>query len=289
MSYPSYPEYKESGVDWPGQMPSHWAVKRLRHVTDLNPGKSRVRGYDPEMETTFLSMEAVGEDGSLDLTANRLLSDVIDGYTYFQEGDVAYAKITPCFENGKAAILRGLKNGIGFGTTELTVLRSYSDHATPDYLFRVITAEPFRSLGKSSMYGAGGQKRVPDDFARNFPIPCPPLPEQTQIARFLDHQTARIDALITEQQRLIELLKEKRQAVISHVVTKGLDRDVAMKDSGVEWLGEVPAHWSTCKASYLGEFFGSEPIPDNEVVSDGNVPILLSSSNNCSTTRIQCS
>ena len=275
MSYPAYPEYQDTGLDWLDQMPSHWSVKRLRHVTDLNPGKSRVRGYDAEMETTFLPMEAVGEDGSLDLAATKRLSEVIDGYTYFQENDVAYAKITPCFENGKAAILRGLQNGIGFGTTELTVLRPHTDQTTPDYLFRVITSEPFRSLGESCMYGAGGQKRVPDDFARNFSIPWLPLPEQTQIARFLDHQTARIDALIAEQQRLIELLKEKRQAVISHAVTKGLDPDVAMKDSGVEWLGEAPEHWELAPLKRCASriVVGIAEAATHAYVDDG-VPIL---------------
>src|SRR5690606_7911828 len=103
----------------------------------------------------------------------------------------------------------------------------------------------------SSMIGAGGLKRVPTDVINNFKIAAPTLCEQTQIARFLDHETARIDALIEEQQRLIELLKEKRQAVISHAVTKGLDPTVPMKDSGVEWLGEVPAHWEVKRLKHL--------------------------------------
>ncbi|WP_114416998.1 restriction endonuclease subunit S [Marinospirillum perlucidum] len=91
----------------------------------------------------------------------------------------------------------------------------------------------------------------------NILCPRPPLFEQTQIARFLDHETAKIDALIHEQERLIELLQEKRQAVISHAVTKGLDPDVPMKDSGVEWLGEVPAHWRVMPAKFLLEFVTS--------------------------------
>jgi len=103
----------------------------------------------------------------------------------------------------------------------------------------------------SSMMGAGGLKRVPTEVINNFTIAAPGLAEQAQIARFLDHETARIDALIEEQQRLIELLKEKRQAVISHAVTKGLDPTVPMKDSGVEWLGEVPAHWEVTKLGWI--------------------------------------
>ncbi|SEP19505.1 restriction endonuclease subunit S [Aquisalimonas asiatica] len=252
MSFSSYPEYKDSGVEWLGEVPAHWYVCRLRHAATLNPSKSAVRGLPEDTPVTFLPMDAVGQDGSLDLAVQRALGEVVDGYTYVRDGDVAYAKITPCFENGKSALIRGTWNGIAFGTTELTVLRPVPRKANPDYLFRVISSEPFRALGEASMYGAGGQKRVPDDFARDFTIAWPPLAEQRVIARFLDHETARIDALIAEQQRLIELLKEKRQAVISHAVTKGLDPDVPMKDSGVEWLGEVPEHWVVAQLRYKG-------------------------------------
>ena len=93
------------------------------------------------------------------------------------------------------------------------------------------------------MYGAGGQKRVPDDFVRTLVWAVPPVGEQTAIAHFLDHETAKIDALIAEQEKLIHLLAEKRQATLSHAVTRGLDPAAPMKDSGVAWLGEVPAHW----------------------------------------------
>jgi type I restriction enzyme S subunit len=93
------------------------------------------------------------------------------------------------------------------------------------------------------MYGAGGQKRVPDSFVRDFAAALPSIEEQSQVTTFLNHETAKIDALIAEQQRLIKLLQEKRQAVISNAVTKGLNPNAPMKDSGVEWLGEVPEHW----------------------------------------------
>jgi type I restriction enzyme S subunit len=248
--FPPYPKYEDSGVNWLGPVPSHWTVRRLRYAIDINPSKSEVRSFPPETIVSFIPMEAVGDDGGLDLSQERLLGDVLSGYTYVRDGDVTIAKITPCFENGKATVMRGLENGVGFGTTELTVMRPRLDRTTSDYLFRVVTSEPFRALGESSMYGAGGQKRVPDDFVRDFRIAWPPSDEQKLIARFLNHETAKIDALIAEQQRLIELLKEKRQAVISHAVTKGLDPDVPMKDSGVEWLGEVPAHWDITRLKY---------------------------------------
>jgi type I restriction enzyme S subunit len=243
MSLPRYPEYTESGVEWLGSMPSGWSVKRLRFVAEINPSKSEISTLPGDAEVSFLPMEAIGEDGSLDLERTRRLADVQTGYSYFRDGDVAVAKITPCFENGKGAAMRGLLGGIGFGTTELIIARPKATEITSAYLNWLFVSRPFRVAGEASMYGAGGQKRVPDDFVRDFAAAFPPLQEQHVIAAFLDRETAKIDALVDEQKRLIELLKEKRQAVISQAVTKGLDPNVPMKDSGVEWLGQIPAHW----------------------------------------------
>ena len=243
MSFPRHAKYMDSGVDWLSQIPSHWAVKRLRFVAELNPSKSEVSHLAADTEVSFLPMEAIGEDGSLELDRVRPLADVQTGYTFFRDGDVTIAKITPCFENGKGAAMRDLCNGIGFGTTELIVTRPKATQTTSTYLHWLFTSRPFRKAGEAFMYGAGGQKRVPDDFVRDFAIGFPPLPEQRHIVTFLDREAAKIDALVEEQRRLIELLKEKRQAVISQAVTKGLNPNVQMKDSDVEWFGKVPTHW----------------------------------------------
>lgn len=251
MSFPRYPAYRDSGVEWLGAVPSHWTVKRLRRAVQLNPSKSETGELPRSAEVTFLPMEAIGEDGSLALDRIRPIGELESGYTYFADGDVAIAKITPCFENGKGAVMRGLQGGRGFGTTELIVARPLPQHLDATYLHRIFTSRPFMQQGEASMYGAGGQKRVPDDFVRDFAIALPPIDEQVVINAFLDRETAKIDALVAEQERLIELLKEKRQAVISHVVTKGLDPSVPMKDSGVEWLGEVPAHWEVSQLRYV--------------------------------------
>lgn len=228
---------------WYDELPPGWKLKRLRRVAQLNPSKREVSEVHRDAEVSFIPMEAVGEDGSLQLDRTRPIADVETGYTYFREGDVAFAKITPCFENGKGALMRGLIGGVGFGTTELTVLRPDPAMTTPEFLYRWLSSAAFRGPAEGAMYGAGGQKRVPDEFVREFLAAFPPLPEQAAIAAFLDRETAKIDALVEEQKRLIDLLKEKRQAVISHAVTKGLNPDAPMKDSGIEWLGEVPEHW----------------------------------------------
>ena len=244
MSFPRYPKYKDSGVEWLGQVPEHWEVKRLRFVAELNPSKSEVAHLGREISVSFLPMEAIGDDGTFCLDKEKTIGELENGYTYFRDGDVAVAKITPCYENGKGALMRGLTNGIGFGTTELIVARPKAEEITGSYLHYLFISPDFRSIGASHMYGAGGQKRVPDDFVRNFPTAFPPLKEQTAIAAFLDRETAKIDELVAEQQRLMDLLKEKRQAVISHAVTKGLNPHAPMQRSGVEWLGDVPAHWN---------------------------------------------
>jgi type I restriction enzyme S subunit len=132
--------------------------------------------------------------------------------------------------------------GIGFGTTELHVLRA-GELADAKFIFYLTISHPFRAFGEAMMYGAAGQKRVPESFLRDFELALPSLPEQRAIAAFLDRETAKIDALIAKKQRLIELLQEKRAALISHAVTKGLDPSVRMQDSGIEWIGSIPEHW----------------------------------------------
>jgi len=243
MSFPRYPKYKASGVEWLGEVPAHWELTRLGRVAALNPSKSESHHLERSQLVSFLPMEAVGEDGSLDLSRQRPIGELEAGYTYFRDGDVVVAKITPCFENGKGALMTSLQAGVGFGTSELIVIRPNLDAVRADFLLQVTRSPVFRMRGEAEMYGAGGQKRVPDDFVRGYQMPMPPLQEQGAIAAFLDRETAKIDALVAEQQRLIELLKEKRQAVISHAVTKGLDPNAKMKPSGIEWLGDVPAHW----------------------------------------------
>lgn len=243
MSLPRYPEYKDSGVRWLGSVPAHWPVLRLRRCVVLNPSKGEVAMLPRTSDVSFIPMDAVGDDGRLNLERSRPLGEVESGYTYFRDGDVTFAKITPCFENGKGALMRGLLGGIGFGTTELTVARPVEDRMTAGYLDWLFRSAAFRNEGEASMYGAGGQKRVPDDFVRQLLWGLPSLAEQRAIVSFLDRETAKIDALIAEQEKLLALLAEKRQATISRAVTRGLDPGVTMKDSGVQWLGAIPAHW----------------------------------------------
>lgn len=245
-----YPTYKDTGVDWLGEIPAHWGARRLKFVIDINPTASAVRELAPDTEVSFIPMEAVGEFGGLDLSRTTSLASVGPGYTCFRDGDVVVAKITPCFENGKGAHAAGLVNGIAFGTTELHVLRS-ARALDERFLFYATLSSAFRRLGEGEMYGAGGQKRVPESFVKNLRHPLPPLAEQRAVAAFLDRETARFDELTAKKERLIQLLQEKRAALITRAVTNGLDPSVPMKDSGVGWLGQIPRHWEVKPLKHL--------------------------------------
>jgi restriction endonuclease S subunit len=214
---------KDSGIIWLGEVPAHWEVKRLRYVAELNPSKSEIAALDRETLVSFLPMDAIGDDGKLNLEREKPIAEVETGYTFFREGDVTVAKITPCFENGKGAVMRGLTQGIGFGTTELIVARPIASQTNSDYLHSLFTSIVFRKNGEGHMYGAGGQKRVPDDFVRNFEIAFPPLAEQLSIATFLDTETEKFDTLTAEANHAIELLKERRSVLVSAAVTGKID------------------------------------------------------------------
>ena len=142
-----YPEYKDSGVPWLGEIPSHWEEKRMRFFVKTNPLKSELELNDDTL-VSFVPMEAVSIAGGLDLESEKELEEVYKGYTYFRNGDVVLAKITPCFENGKASICNDLTNGVGFGTTELHVIRP-SENTTSEYVFYLIRSDTFMKVGES--------------------------------------------------------------------------------------------------------------------------------------------
>ncbi|SRX94508.1 restriction modification system DNA specificity domain-containing protein [Nitrosomonas sp. Is79A3] [Mycobacterium shimoidei] len=249
MNYSAYPEYCASALNGDDMVRSGWKPIRLRHILKLNPlvPKSVRKSM---AEVTFLPMEAIGEDGSLDISRERPVQQLLDGYSYFENGDVLFAKVTPCFENGKFATIQGLSSGFGFGTTEVTTLRPGAG-LDQRFLGYIVRTDLFKQAGIAAMTGAGGLKRVPDEHVRNFRVALPPMDEQRIIVDFLDHETAKIDALIAKQEQLIATLREDRIATITHAVTKGLDPNAEMKDSGVEWLGEIPAHWEASRLKFV--------------------------------------
>lgn len=224
-----------------------WPTTRLRYVAELNPSVRADLLADQAAEVSFLPMEAIGEDGSLNLERTRPVAEVRGGYTYFEDGDVAFAKVTPCFENGKGALMRGLERGAGFGTSELTVLRP-KPGTNGRYLNYVVQSDKFRQLGVGAMTGAGGLKRVPDEFTRDFETVWPKPADQERIANFLDEQTARIDALIAEKERLQATLAEWLSAELTRICF-GLDLPLA--GTGNAWVPELPVGWQLMRLKHL--------------------------------------
>jgi len=226
-----YPEYKDSGVPWLGKVPAGWQILPIKRVVRFNPSKSET-GDSPSVDkqVCFLPMERISEEGEIDCSEKRQLSEVWEGFTYFRRGDVVLAKITPCFENGKGAYLYELETEYGFGTTELFVLRpTRKIHGA--FLRFVTATKTFRWLGAQNMTGAAGQQRVPSSFVKNFQIGLPPLDEQEAIVSFIQRISNSIGTAITRTQREIELTQEYRTRLIADVVTGKLDvRDVEVPE-----------------------------------------------------------
>jgi len=240
----------------------------------LNPPVREDLIAAPETEVSFLPMEAIGENGSIRLDRTRPVHEVRTGYTYFEDGDVAFAKVTPCFENGKGALMRNLEGGAGFGTSELTVLRP-KPGVNGRFLNYVVQSEPFRRLGVGAMTGAGGLKRVPEEFTRDFVVAWPSADVQQHIATFLDEQTARIDALIAEKARLAVAVREHEQAQISQLLACGLTDDFLQK-TGNTFVPSAPSHWRVVpfKRALLGMEQGWSPQCDSRPAVTGEWGVL---------------
>lgn len=214
---------KDSGIEWLGEIPEHWEAMRLKYNFILNPSSSEIKNMTNETDVTFLPMEYIEVNGDINYENTKKYKDVKTGYTYFRNDDILLAKITPCFENGKSAIANNLKNDIGFGTTEVHILRVKKDKLNKRYLYYLVNSNPFMKFGESEMTGSAGQKRVPAEFINNYRQGFPPLKEQQQIAEYLDKETSKIDNLIEKVTQQISNLKEYRQALISNAVTGKID------------------------------------------------------------------
>lgn len=213
---------KDSGVEWLGEVPLNWTMTRLRYLGNLNPAIDNALKRNLSQQVSFLPMAAVGEQGELDLTETRQAERVAGGYTFMANEDIAFAKVTPCFENGKGAVLRNLKNGYAFGTTELTVFRA-NHQLIPDYCDLIFRCDGFRRNGVAHMTGAGGLKRVTDDYVRDFAIALPDAEGQKSIVAEVKAQLDTLETLNQKSKHAVDLLKERRSALISAAVTGKID------------------------------------------------------------------
>lgn len=248
MSFPRYEKYKDSGVEWLGEVPEHWVVKPLRRlVVSSNAGEV--------IDRTFWG----GSSELLYTCAIQPLDCDYEGFPDWKRTTVDDLLLT---RNGTPYVQKPAENAIYTNVVQRITLVHQEDR---NFIATALqnSADNLRGYGVSI-------ESLNYEMWKALPVPLPPLPEQRTIAAFLDHETGKIDALVAEQEKLIGLLKEKRQAVISHAVTKGLDPNARMKDSGVEWLGEVPEGWKVvmirrCLIEHRQGYYSSNPYSESGV------------------------
>lgn len=217
-----------------GELPEGWATATMPDVCELNPAKPKADQYAADLPVTSVPMSAVDADsGTIANPSVRPFGDVRKGFTSFRDNDVILAKITPCMENGKAAVARGLVNGLGFGSTEFHVFRS-NGAVLPDFLYHFIRQESFRKAAESEMTGSVGQKRVPAEYLESVELPIPPLAEQRRIVAAVEAVVAKVNAARERLNRVPAILKRFRQAVLSVACSGRLTADWREKNPFVE-------------------------------------------------------
>ena len=162
-----------------------WGLKRLDSCCTINPKKTSETHLTDSLEVSFCPMQYISEKGDIKTDDLKTYNEVKKGFTYFAENDVVFAKITPCMENGKGAIAKNLRNGIGFGSTEFHVLRPNQNMITPEWLYFLMSFQQFRKDAESNMTGSAGQRRVPADFLKKYKVSIPPLSLQYEYKKFL--------------------------------------------------------------------------------------------------------
>ena len=267
--YKTYPKYKSSGIDWLGDIPDGWEVRRIKMLCKVSRGASPrpiddekyfddngeyfwvriadLTASDRYLETTTQRLSNLGKNLSVPLEPGEIFLSIAGTV-----GSPIITKIKCCIHDGFVYFMNLKYN------RELLW-----------YIF--IAGEAYKGLGK-----LGTQLNLNTDTVGNISIPVMSKKEQQEILAFLDHETAKIDKMVTKKQKMIELLKEKRQALITHAVTKGLDPKAKMKSSGIDWLGDIPKGWEVKKLKYLcGIQTGNKDTVD--AVSDGDFPFFVRS------------
>jgi type I restriction enzyme S subunit len=256
MSRKAYPKYKPSGIEWLGEIPEHWETKRLKYVSSITTGdKDTVDSIEDGEYPFFVRSQ----------TVERLDTYTYDGEAVLTAGDgVGVAKVFH-YINGK------------FDFHQRVYKFSDFKKVMGKYFYYYIKENFYKDVLKLSAKSTVDSLRLP--MIQNFMFAVPSIDEQLAIAAFLDRETERMDSLIAKKERQIELLQEKRSALISHVVTKGLDPSAKMKDSGIEWLGEIPANWEVKRLKHVGDAVIGLTYEPSYVVDQGDGILVLRASN----------
>jgi len=261
-SHPRYDAYKDSGVEWLGEIPKHWQVQRLKHLATVYLSSVDKKTKDNEIPVRLCNYTDVYygteiEDASSFMKATATMSEI--GVHRLRKGDVMIKKDSESPDDIAVPAVAAQDFERVICGYHLSQIRP-SAQLHGKYLYYAFCDPQTNAQFEASATGITRFSISAGDI-KNAEFLLPPLPEQRAIAAYLDRETERIDALVEKKERLIELLEEKRTALISHAVTKGLDEGAEMKDSGVEWLGEIPAGWDTVKLKWATSKIGSGVTP----------------------------
>jgi len=263
-----YDSYKDSGIEWLGEIPSEWEIEKLKFNTNIFSGNSISDHKKSNYE--FIIEESFAYISTKDLDINDSSINYDNGLRIPKTNNdfkVANKNSTLlCIEGGSAGRKISFTNQNICFVNKLACISSIKNNDSK-YIYYLIKSSIFKSQFNLSMNGLIGGVSL--SILKNFDLTFPPLQEQQKIALFLDTKTQQLDKAIKQKEQLIKLLKERKQIVINEAVTKGLDKTVTMKDSGVEWLGEIPKHWEVKKIKYLGKFINGYAFNSNEFVEEG--------------------
>ncbi len=269
MSFPRYPKYKDSGVEWLGDVPEHWETRQIKRVATIRYGIGEPPKYHDEgtplIRATNVHAGKLFPEGMVFVDPTEIPAQRI---VWLQAGDIIVVR-SGAYTGDSAIIPEGIGECIaGFDM----VLRC---HAVRPLFIQFSLLSSYLKEGQIDLEKMrAAQPHLNAEELGSCIVVLPSEVEQERIAEFLEAETSKIDELVAEQRRLIELLKEKRQAVISHAVTKGLNPNVPMRPSGIEWLGDVPEHWEVMKGGFIGTLFGSESVKEDQVCEEGNLPFI---------------
>lgn len=266
----------------PYQVPDNWVWVRMGEPLKINPPKPKLDLPSEEL-CSFLPMSNVNPvTGKIDILEERTFDKVKKGYTYFEENDVLFAKITPCMENGNTVIAKGLKSGFGYGSTEFYVFRT-TDQIDNKYLYYLLRSNMFRNQAKMAMTGAVGQQRVPKKYLENYPLALPPLNEQKRLA----DKVERLLNKIYEAKQLIDEAKESYELRRASILDKAFRGELTNSVSDIDSIFEIdetqkltssdvnevpytiPDNWKWCRLEEVTSFTSGYAFKSKEFVDKG--------------------
>lgn len=250
-------QMKPSGIEWIGDIPNEWGITKVRFVTKLRSEQGFYSSDDK-----YIGLENISSyTGEYISTESEYDADTYDLY---KAGDLLFSKLRPYL--AKALIA----DDYGFCTGELAVIKEYNGDIR--YLFYYMLSDGFLKMVDTSTYGAK-MPRASWDYIKNLQIPVMRKSEQQTLADFLDKECAQIDSIVVDLEKQIALLQQYKKSLITETVTKGLDKSVPMKDSGIEWIGKIPEHWNVTKIKYFCRMYSGENLTSADIEPDGDYPV----------------